>query len=162
MPKPEGCPDPIYDIMTSTWKENPTDRPTFKSLTTLLKQVLESVDEAEPIPSKAENKSESEQLTHSTKLHVHDVVYPYFYFSFLKMQRVGLLALLALEKSEYWYIHVCCPTYILCLPNLVHEHHIYVCMRMHIHSTCTSIIGFQIGARYPLYLVCIEISIYTV
>lgn len=36
MPPPEGCPDPLYNIMLSCWKTEPDDRPTFESLKALL------------------------------------------------------------------------------------------------------------------------------
>ena len=32
MPRPVGCPDKLYDIMTDCWRENPAYRPTFGTL----------------------------------------------------------------------------------------------------------------------------------
>ncbi|KAM9703868.1 tyrosine-protein kinase Blk [Menidia menidia] len=32
MPKPEGCPEELYDIMMMCWKEKPDNRPTFEHL----------------------------------------------------------------------------------------------------------------------------------
>ena len=37
MPKPEGCPDVLYDLMLSTWNKEPKKRPSFEHL----KDVLE-------------------------------------------------------------------------------------------------------------------------
>lgn len=36
MPIPEGCPEPLYNIMLTCWKTEPEDRPTFESLKALL------------------------------------------------------------------------------------------------------------------------------
>lgn len=32
MPKPDNCPDKLYDIMRNTWESDPTNRPTFETL----------------------------------------------------------------------------------------------------------------------------------
>ena len=32
MPVPEGCPDPIYDIMCHCWKPDPNNRPNLRYL----------------------------------------------------------------------------------------------------------------------------------
>ena len=32
MPQPPGCPDPLYQIMSDCWNENPEERPTFERL----------------------------------------------------------------------------------------------------------------------------------
>ena len=32
MPRPLGCPDKLYDVMSHCWKEKPLDRPTFETL----------------------------------------------------------------------------------------------------------------------------------
>uniref|UniRef100_A0A673BQ04 Tyrosine-protein kinase n=1 Tax=Sphaeramia orbicularis TaxID=375764 RepID=A0A673BQ04_9TELE len=32
MPRPEGCPDELYEIMSMCWKQKPEDRPTFEFL----------------------------------------------------------------------------------------------------------------------------------
>jgi len=32
MPKPNNCPDRLYEIMLNCWKQNPDDRPTFEAL----------------------------------------------------------------------------------------------------------------------------------
>ncbi|XP_028293618.1 tyrosine-protein kinase Lck [Gouania willdenowi] len=36
MPKPDNCPDGLYNIMTVCWRENPEDRPTFEYLRCVL------------------------------------------------------------------------------------------------------------------------------
>ena len=55
MEKPNKCPDKYYnDIMTTCWKKNPDERPTFETLTWMLedyfedqKQYLETCETAE-------------------------------------------------------------------------------------------------------------------
>lgn len=32
MPKPQGCPDPVYSIMLQCWDQTPENRPTFEYL----------------------------------------------------------------------------------------------------------------------------------
>lgn len=32
MPKPDDCPDKLYDVMLETWKADPQKRPTFETL----------------------------------------------------------------------------------------------------------------------------------
>ena len=41
MPPPAGCPDSLYQIMMDCWKQDPKERPTFKSLMTHLERVGE-------------------------------------------------------------------------------------------------------------------------
>ena len=36
MPKPDGCPDPLYEIILSCWKDEPESRPTFEYLQSAL------------------------------------------------------------------------------------------------------------------------------
>ncbi|XP_028995790.1 tyrosine-protein kinase Lck [Betta splendens] len=36
MPKPENCPDGLYNVMTLCWRESPEDRPTFEYLRSVL------------------------------------------------------------------------------------------------------------------------------
>ena len=36
MPKPDGCPDALYEIMLSCWKDEPESRPTFEYLQSAL------------------------------------------------------------------------------------------------------------------------------
>ena len=31
-PQPEGCPDPLYEIMLDCWRRDPVARPTFEFL----------------------------------------------------------------------------------------------------------------------------------
>jgi len=45
MPAPEGCPDPLYNIMLSCWKHEADDRPTFESLKNLLEDYYVSAAE---------------------------------------------------------------------------------------------------------------------
>ena len=45
MPPPEGCPDPLYNIMLSCWKHECEERPTFESLKNLLEDYYVSAAE---------------------------------------------------------------------------------------------------------------------
>lgn len=36
MPKPENCPQVIYEIMLATWNKEPMNRPTFAALVSML------------------------------------------------------------------------------------------------------------------------------
>lgn len=45
MPAPEGCPDPLYNIMLSCWKHESEERPTFESLKNLLEDYYVSAAE---------------------------------------------------------------------------------------------------------------------
>ncbi|XP_047467866.1 tyrosine-protein kinase Lck [Mugil cephalus] len=44
MPKPENCPDGLYDIMCKCWKENPEERPTFEYLRSVLEDYLTATE----------------------------------------------------------------------------------------------------------------------
>ena len=39
MPKPDGCPDALYEIMLSCWKDEPESRPTFDYLQSALQDM---------------------------------------------------------------------------------------------------------------------------
>lgn len=39
LPKPADCPQELYSVMRKCWACNPTDRPTFAELTTLVAEV---------------------------------------------------------------------------------------------------------------------------
>ena len=43
MPAPEGCPDPIYDIMCHCWKPDPNNRPNFRYLLDFLEDYYVSL-----------------------------------------------------------------------------------------------------------------------
>ena len=45
MPQPDNCPDPLYNIMLSSWKHEAEDRPTFESLKNLLEDYYVSAAE---------------------------------------------------------------------------------------------------------------------
>ena len=45
MPKPEGAPEPLYNIMLTCWKHKPEDRPTFDFLKALLEDYYVSAAE---------------------------------------------------------------------------------------------------------------------
>ncbi len=45
MPKPEGTPEPLYNIMLTCWKHEAEDRPTFDSLKALLEDYYVSAAE---------------------------------------------------------------------------------------------------------------------
>ena len=45
MPKPDGCPDPLYDIMLTCWKHEADDRPTFEYLSSTLQDFYVSASE---------------------------------------------------------------------------------------------------------------------
>jgi len=52
LPKPKGCPDEIYLLMTWCWKKNPIDRPSFKQIVESLRsylQVLTAVNKKESV-----------------------------------------------------------------------------------------------------------------
>lgn len=36
MPRPQGCPQELYEIMMRCWKEKPEDRPTFEYIQSIL------------------------------------------------------------------------------------------------------------------------------
>lgn len=36
MPRPDNCPEGLYDVMLLCWKENPEERPTFEYLKCML------------------------------------------------------------------------------------------------------------------------------
>lgn len=40
MPKPDKCPDPLYEIMLKTWHNDPIKRPTFLALQSMLEEIL--------------------------------------------------------------------------------------------------------------------------
>ncbi|KAF1375073.1 hypothetical protein PFLUV_G00235630 [Perca fluviatilis] len=44
MPKPENCPDGLYDVMCTCWTENPEDRPTFEYLTSVLEDFFTATE----------------------------------------------------------------------------------------------------------------------
>lgn len=44
MPKPDECPDGLYDIMCMCWKETPEDRPTFEYLRNVLEDFFTSTE----------------------------------------------------------------------------------------------------------------------
>jgi chromatin segregation and condensation protein Rec8/ScpA/Scc1 (kleisin family) len=43
LPKPEACPDEIYQLMLSTWEKEPNDRPNFRDLFEKLNILISSV-----------------------------------------------------------------------------------------------------------------------
>ena len=45
MPKPDGCPDPLYEIMLLCWRHEAEDRPTFETLKSLLGNFYVSAEE---------------------------------------------------------------------------------------------------------------------
>ncbi|TDG98662.1 hypothetical protein EPR50_G00202520 [Perca flavescens] len=44
MPKPENCPDGLYNVMCLCWRENPEDRPTFEYLTSVLEDFFTATE----------------------------------------------------------------------------------------------------------------------
>uniref|UniRef100_A0A8C6TXU3 Tyrosine-protein kinase n=1 Tax=Neogobius melanostomus TaxID=47308 RepID=A0A8C6TXU3_9GOBI len=44
MPKPDECPDALYDVMHMCWKETPEDRPTFEYLRNVLEDFFTSTE----------------------------------------------------------------------------------------------------------------------
>ncbi|XP_070834956.1 tyrosine-protein kinase Lck [Chaetodon trifascialis] len=44
MPKPENCPDGLYNIMCLCWRENPDDRPTFEYLRSVLEDFFTATE----------------------------------------------------------------------------------------------------------------------
>lgn len=44
MPKPDECPDALYDVMHMCWKETPDDRPTFEYLRNVLEDFFTSTE----------------------------------------------------------------------------------------------------------------------
>ena len=44
MPKPENCPEGLYNIMGMCWRENPDDRPTFEYLQGFLEDYFSSTE----------------------------------------------------------------------------------------------------------------------
>ena len=51
MPKPPRCPDTLYNIMLSCWKERPEDRPTFISLQKSILEFKESYKDSSCVVS---------------------------------------------------------------------------------------------------------------
>ena len=47
MPPPDGCPEPLYRIMLSTWEHEPQKRPTFEYLKSTLEDYYVSAAEGE-------------------------------------------------------------------------------------------------------------------
>ena len=45
MSAPDGCPDPLFQIMLTCWKHEAEDRPTFESLKNLLEDYYISAAE---------------------------------------------------------------------------------------------------------------------
>ena len=50
MSQPKGCPDALYDVMLSCWKEKPDDRPTYKTIQFLLDRLLTAADQDKLVP----------------------------------------------------------------------------------------------------------------
>lgn len=48
-PKPEACPDIIFDLMNSCWKEYPEDRPSFANILKVLQNYRNSIENEEKI-----------------------------------------------------------------------------------------------------------------
>ncbi|XP_070697944.1 tyrosine-protein kinase Lck isoform X2 [Pempheris klunzingeri] len=44
MPKPENCPDELYNVMNMCWRENPEDRPTFEYLRSVLEDFFTATE----------------------------------------------------------------------------------------------------------------------
>lgn len=44
MPKPDNCPDALYDIMCQCWTENPEERPTFEYLRNVLEDFFTATE----------------------------------------------------------------------------------------------------------------------
>lgn len=44
MPKPENCPDGLYEVMVDCWNENPENRPTFEYLRNVLEDFFTSTE----------------------------------------------------------------------------------------------------------------------
>ncbi|XP_078536845.1 tyrosine-protein kinase Lck isoform X1 [Lissotriton helveticus] len=44
MPRPENCPEELYEVMMRCWKERPDDRPTFEFLKTLLEDFFTATE----------------------------------------------------------------------------------------------------------------------
>lgn len=42
MPKPNLCPDKLYDLMKACWKSEPLERPTFETLTWMLEDFYQN------------------------------------------------------------------------------------------------------------------------
>jgi len=42
MPAPDGCPDPLYQIILTCWKKEADDRPSFELLKNLLEDFFVS------------------------------------------------------------------------------------------------------------------------
>ena len=43
MPKPDTCPDPVYQLMLQCWAANADERPNFKSIHDQLQKVLSHI-----------------------------------------------------------------------------------------------------------------------
>ena len=44
MPRPENCPEELYDIMTRCWSTKPEDRPTFEYTQSVLEDFFTSTE----------------------------------------------------------------------------------------------------------------------
>lgn len=44
MPRPENCPEDLYNIMNLCWKESPENRPTFEYLRSVLEDFFTATE----------------------------------------------------------------------------------------------------------------------
>jgi hypothetical protein len=63
--KPPKCPDEVYEVMLSCWKEKPEDRPTFKDLYASFSALLAKVTTSTP-DSKLQEPQNSVSFYHMT------------------------------------------------------------------------------------------------